>query len=264
MEEERYCYEHVDLKPGEAAGFILGEYGIDPKDWNSVLRLPQNSHIPATATWHSGPPVVPFLRVPMDEFVFTFDYRLVSDLKNGLRPLPLNAAPDQRAQLVSQTAHGVDLELTRSGLACMRLRWLQTVKKRNAPAVAGAVPPLEFVDIGGNGLPFYDDPSGPCDTTWDDLPCGPITKTVQAGVDFLATVSLVVWTHPRITIHSGYTYRFQIHPNGPVWVQRPTEATARDYSNQVRILQAGVNQSRENCGPGLTYRTPPARGSINQ
>lgn len=260
-------FERVSLKPGENVAAILNRYDVEASRWPEIRNLKQNTHLPTAAGLLAGPPQVPSVCVPIDNFTIIVNYRIAKDTVNGLRPTNTAFTPAERAAFVKQCAHGVDISIERSGNPCVGFRWVQTVKKRNATTFMGLVSPPEFVDTGATGYPFYNGWNGPNtadDRDFTDVPCGPAPSKPGAGMDFHATVSLAVWTSPRLTIIQGYTYRFQILPAGAVWLTKPTDATDADYTEQVRILKAGLGALRQDSGKGLEYRKPPTFGTTNQ
>ena len=256
-------FERVSIIPGQSAAATLARYGIDNARWPEVRQLQQNAHIPADSGLNIGPPRVNWLCVPIDDFMTIVNYRIVKDTVNGLRPANLSWTPAERAANVKASEHGVEIEVERDGNPCVGLHWVQTVKKRNATRFHGLIPPPEFVDTGVTGTPFQYDADSPEDE-FSDMPCGPAPSTFGMGLDFAATVSLVVWTPPRVTIVEGYTYHFQIGPAGAFWILKPREATDAEYTDQVRILMAGVGEVHQDSGKNLQYRKPPQLGAINQ
>lgn len=260
-------FERVSIGPGENAGTILDRYDVDRSRWAEVKGLAQNSHIPSNAPLTLGSPQLTWFCVPIDDSVNVVNYRIARDTVNGLRPVNIAFTPQQRAAFVRSCAHGVEIEAERDGNPCAGFRWLQTVKKRNAVPFGGVTEPPEFVDTGAAAFPFYHGwiaSTDPDDISFEDTPCGPAPARMGQGIDFLATVSVAVWTPPRVTIAYGYTYHFQIGPAGALWLTKPREATDAEYTEQVRILTAGVGILRQDTGRNLQYRKPPALGSINQ
>src|SRR5579864_9414753 len=262
-------FERVSLNPGQTAADILTRYGIDSSRWPEVQGFQQNAHVPPGAGLNVGPPQVNWLCVPIDNFMTVVNYRLRKETVNGILPTNTGWTAAERAAFVESCAHGVEVEIERDGNACVGLRWVQTVKKRNGTPVMGLLSPPEFVDTGCLGFPFYhyhdpNDLNSADDLEFSDTPCGRAPSRTGNGMDFYATTSLAVWTPPRVTIVEGYTYRFQITPNGSLWIIKPRAATDTEYSEQVRILAAGIGQRHQNSGKSLQYRKPPALGATNQ
>jgi hypothetical protein len=259
-------FERVSLGPAENVGMILDRYGMDASRWSEVQQLSQNAHIPSSAALTSGPPQIGWLCIPIEDFATVVNYKIARDTVNGLRMFNTAWTPQQKAAYVKSCAHGVEVNVERDGNPCLGLRWLQTVKKRNGVAFSGNISPPEFVDT-TTGFPFYNgwnDPDSPDDLTFEDTPCGPAPTRMGSGLDFKATVSLAVWTRPRVTIAFGYTYQFQIAPAGALWIVKPREATDAEYAEQVRILSAGIGEQHQDSGKSLQYRKPPFLGSVNQ
>jgi hypothetical protein len=178
---------------------------------------------------------------------------------HGLRPTPISLGK------TSPWTHGVEIELARVGQPCNRIRWLQTVKNRNNP-----VPhtPAEFVDLGGNYLPWYHSGANPAPTIFTDTPCAPAPSVSGRGLEFFATASVAVWTMDRVTLVKSFTYGFSVHtgdtPAAIWWNPAPRSATSFEVREQIRILRAGINQLRAPTGGTLNYRTAPANGTLNE
>lgn len=259
-------YERVDFKGGDTVSSVLFRFGIDGSQWAPILALPQNGHLPAGTGLLGRFPQVPYICVPIENMMMLVNSRVTRDTVNGLRPSRLGLSAEEKAKFAASCAYGVDVSVERDGDPCVAFRWVQTIKKLNGQPFNGIAPPIEFVDVRTTGFPFYNDfndPDSPDDVKFDDTPCGPAPKRAGQGIDFDATVSLVVWNPPKVTIVTGYSYRFQITPAGAVWVQAPHDATSAEFDRQLRILQAGVGQLRQDSGKGLDYRKPPALGSVN-
>lgn len=268
-----YFLEHVVLKTGETVAIILDRYGIENSRWSEVRKLPQNARtFPSTgssiAELRAGPPQVVSLYIPIGPFSTVVNYRIVKDTVYGLRPMNTAWSPQQRAKAVKETAHGVEIIAECSGNPCIALRWVQTVKKRNAQSSSLLInSPKVFVDSGLTKFPFYNDfdQSQPKpDGEFNDVPCGPAPIKLGDGLEFKATLSLVVWTHPRITIVMGWMYHFFIAPTGAIWRVKPRDAMPAEFVEQVSILKAGVGTAGQDTGKGLDYRLPPPLGSVNQ
>ncbi len=264
-------YEDVPITSviGTTAAQILGQYGIDQARFPQIINLPENEPlrrlIRTPIQLHTQlPPGQGSIRVPIDFTVNVIRSMPHVDMKDGLRPLPIRDGVVDRSSVPSCT-HGVDIILERTGLPCNRVRWLQTVKKRNNP---DRTAPLEFVDVGGNGLPWYNQGTNPDPIRFDDTPCGPATTASGKGLEFLATVSVAVWTMERITLVLGFTYGFAVGPGTTVasirWNPPLRPATAAEIQDQIRILEVGINQFRQPTGGRLIYNPPPAAGTINQ
>jgi hypothetical protein len=264
--------EHVVLKAGETVAMILDRYGIENSRWPEIRQLPQNARAfpgagSSTVELRAGPPQVASLDIPIGPFATVVNYRIAKDTVIGLRPSNMAWTREQRAEFVKETAHGVDIMAEHGGNPCIALRWVQTVKKRNAKRSLLLInSPQVFVDSGLTGFPFYSfDESNPePDGPFDDTPCGSAPSKMGDGLEFQATLSLVVWTHPRITIVMGWMYHFFIAPTGALWRVKPRDATVTEFAEQVRILQAGVGVAGQDTGKGLDYRVPPPLGSVNR
>lgn len=264
-------YEDVPITTviGTTPAQILAQYGIDQTRFSQIIGSPQNEPLrqlirtPIQLGTHL-PPGQGSMRLPIDFLVSIVRSAPHVDMRDGLRPLPIRDGVVDRSSVPTCT-HGVDIILQRTGAPCNRIRWLQTVRKRNNPDRNA---PLEFVDVGGNGLPWYNQGSALDPLRFDDTPCGPATTTGGSGLEFVATVSAAVWTMERITVVIGFTYGFSIRPGTTTsairWhpVLRP--ATDAELRDQIRILEAGVNQFRQPTGGRLIYNLPPAAGSINE
>jgi hypothetical protein len=253
---------------GTTPAQILTQYGIDHRRFPQIIRLPENESLRQASTSPIDlnsplPAGAGSIRVPIDVTISVVRTAAHVDMTNGLRPLPLvNGVVDRSS--VPLCTHGVDVVLDRTGLPCDRIRWLQTVRKRNNPDRHA---PLEFVDVGGNNEPWYYAGMSPDPIRFDDTPCGPATPTAAAGLDFLATVSLAVWTMDRITLIRGYTYGFRIVPGttrtSVQWHAPLHPATAAELGNQIRILELGLNQFRRPTGGRLLYNPVPPALTIN-
>jgi hypothetical protein len=261
-------FERVNLDPGDDVGRIFDLYGIDRSRLADVLQNAPNQSLPANASLLSQPPQVTSICVPIDNYMTVVNSRTVIDLQNGLRPLDLSLSAAERAARIARATHGVEILAERDGNACARIRWLQTVKSRNrTDLLSGRPQPPEFVDGGGNNLPFYiatkvgsDDPD---DTTFQDTPCCGVPKRPGQEPEFSAVLSLVVWTHPRITIIDSWAYAFRVNTNGHIHFDRPRDATSPDIAEQIRILKAGRSQFGTDTGPSLDYRPTPPHRSVN-
>lgn len=270
-EVDKYMFfERVPITAsiGITAGQIFQEYGIEPAQLGAIIALPQNDELRRSVSAPIGIstplPLTSSICLPIDHSVTVALAEKRVDMANGLRPLPMTAGVVDRSH-VRDFTHGVEIWLDRTGLACNRMRWLQTITKRNNPDRSQ---PLEFVDIGSNGFPWYNDSSRPDPVRFDDLPCGPEATPGHPGIRFTATVSLSVWTMDRITIVKGFTYGFNIghgHTLAAVhWNPRIRVATDAEITNQIRILEAGINQFRQSTGGSLIYNPIPADNSVNE
>jgi hypothetical protein len=248
---------------------IFAQYGIDQGRFAQIINLPQNQPLRQLSTTpiQLGTALQPgrgSIRLPIDFTATVARAAPHVDMTNGLRPLPIVNGVVDRSSVKSCT-HGVDIILDRTGIACTRVRWLQTVRKRNNP---DRTAPLEFVDVGANGLPWYNDVTAVDPLRFDDTPCGPAATAMGKGLDFLATVSLAVWTMDRITLILGFTYGFTLTPGTTVasirWSPPLRPATAAEFANQIRILELGINQFRQPTGGKLLYNPLPASGTINE
>lgn len=264
-------YEDVPITSviGTTPGQIFSQYGIDDARFPEIINLPQNEplrrligapiHLQTHLTVGQGS-----IRLPIDFTVSIIRSAPNVDIKDGLRPLPIRDGIVDRSG-VSHCTHGVDIILQRSGLACNRIRWLQTVKKRNNP---DPTTPSEFVDIGGNGRPWYNGDTNPDPKQFNDTPCGPAVTTGGAGLEFFATVSATVWTMERTTLVTSYTYGFSIRPGTTAasirWNPALRLATDSEVKEQIKILKVGINQLRRPTGGRLIYNPIPAADSINQ
>ena len=240
---------------GTTPAQILTQYGIDHSHVAQIINLPENQPLRQL----SRTPIqlqTPLqagrgsIRLPID---FTASISRAAphvDMKDGLRPLPIIDGVVDRSNVKACT-HGVDIILDRTGIACNRVRWLQTVRKRNNPDRNA---PIEFVDVGGNGLPWYNAGTA-VDLRFDDTPCGPAASAQGKGVEFVATVSLAVWTMDRITLVLGFTYGFTITPGTTAssirWNPPLRPATDSEFANQIRVLELGINQYRQPTGGKL-------------
>jgi hypothetical protein len=253
---------------GTTPAQIFAQYGIDPARFSQVIRLPENEPLrrSSSSPLRLDSPLqagLGSIRIPIDPAVTVVRTAAHVDMTDGLRPLPIvNGVVDRSS--VHLCTHGVDVVLDRTGLPCNRIRWLQTVRKRNNP---DRLAPLEFVDVGGNDLPWYNASASQDPIRFDDTPCGPAAPTTAAGLDFLATVSLAVWTMERITLILGYTYGFRIVPGttraSVHWHPPLHPASAAELANQIRILELGINQFRRPTGGHLLYNPVPAASAIN-
>jgi hypothetical protein len=254
---------------GTTPADIFAQYGINPAQFPGIISLAENeplrrlssTPIQLNSQLQAG---AGSIRLPIDLSVTVVRTAAHVDMTNGLRPLPIvNGVVDRSS--VRLCTHGVDVILERTGLPCHRIRWLQTVRKRNNP---DPLAPLEFVDVGGNNLPWYNSTSSPDPLRFDDTPCGPATPTRAAGLEFLATASLAVWTMERITLVLGFTYGFRIVPGtsraSVQWHPPLHPATPAELANQIRILEVGINQFRRPTGGHLVYNPVPAANSINE
>ena len=260
-------FESVTLAPGDTVGRILDLYGIDGTRWSEVLQSAPNQSVPSNATLLSRPPQVTSICVPIGPYMTVVNSRTVIDLNVGLRPLNTNFTPAQRALQIANSSHGVEINAERDGNDCARIRWLQTVKSRNRAGLNGTPTPPEFVDGGGNGLPFYtatsvgsDDPDS---TLFEDTPCcGVPTRAGQP--QFSAILSLTVWTHPRITIIQSWAYGFRVVSAQHIHFDRPRDATPREIADSIRILKTGRSQLGLDTGASLEYRATPSNLSVNR
>jgi hypothetical protein len=254
---------------GTTAAQIFDQYGIEHSRLNPIINLPQNEPLRRSvrAPIQLQTPLTPgagSIVLPIDITVSVSRAVPRVDMADGLRPLPRRGGVLDRSQ-VSRCTHGVEILLDRTGRPCNRIRWLQTVKKQNNP---DPTQPREFVDIGGNGLPWYNIGVDPDPTRFDDLPCGPAAHSPGTGLQFLATVSVAIWTMERITLVKGCTYGFTLAPGTTIgavrWSPSIRPATDLEMKEQVRILEAGVNQFRQATGGRLIYNPPPADATINE
>lgn len=261
-------YESVPIVPrvtGATAGEIFTQYSIDASELNTILALPHNAALRSSVrgpiqltTRLQGDLVLP---IDIDVHIATAVPRV--DMINGLRPLRrVNGVPDRSS--VKHFTHGVEVRLNRVGRACKRLRWVQTVKKRNNP---DPTQPAEFVDIGGNGFPWYNGAGAVDSSVFDDVPCGPVSPGPDRGLEWSGTVSITVWTMERITIAKAFTYGFKILPGTTIasvrWNPQIRAATDAEISEHIRILEVGINQFRQSTGGKLIYNPPPADGAVN-
>jgi hypothetical protein len=246
---------------------IFSQYGIDQSRIAQVLALPQNDELRRRIGRPLGPGTDltggDSIYIPIDHDVTVTRSIPRVDMVDGLRPLQrINGVLDRTH--VSDITHGVEILLDRTGPACNRMRWLQTIKTRNDP---NPTRPSEFVDIGSNGLPWYNDVSRPDPVQFDDVPCGPQAPATGTGYEFFATVSLAVWTMERITIAKSFTYGFTIGRGTTIaavrWNPQIRVATPAEVQEQIRILRAGINQFRQQTGGALIYNPIPSDNSIN-
>lgn len=261
-------YEPVPIVPGvtgATAGEIFTQYSIDDSQLNAILALPHNAALRSSV---SGPIQLSTrlqgdLVLPMDITVHIATAVPRVDMINGLRPLRLvDGVPDRSS--VKRFTHGVEVRLSRIGRGCNRLRWVQTVKKRNNPDPAQ---PAEFVDIGGNGFPWYNGAVPLDSSTFDDVPCGPASPGRNRGLEWSGTVSISVWTMERITIAKAFTYGFKVLPGTTIasvqWNPQVRPATDVEIREHIRVLETGINQFRQSTGGRLIYTPPPADGAVN-
>jgi len=253
---------------GTTPAQIFDQYGIDPGRFAANANMPGNTGLrgaggaPLGLNTQLTPGGGDFI-IPID-----FDVRVVTavprvEMKDGLRPLQIVDGVADRS-VVWQFTHGVEIVLERTGRACKRIRWVQTIKNRNS-----VVPnkPLEFVDIGGTDTPWYDGDVDPDSVQFNDIPCGPQATATRPGLEFTATVSAVVWTMERITLATCFTYGFRIRPGTTLaavqWNPPIRAATGSEIAEQIRILELGINQFRRPTGGQLVYNPPPANGAVN-
>jgi hypothetical protein len=261
-------YEPVPIVPsvtGATAGEIFNQYSIDDSQLNDILALSHNAPLRSSV---GGPirlntQLQGDLVLPIDITVHITTAVPRVDMINGLRPVRVvNGVPDRSS--VKPFTHGVDVQLSRIGHACKRLRWVQTVKKRNNP---DETQPSEFVDIGGNGFPWYNGTAPLDSSVFDDTPCGPASPGPHLGLEWSGTVSITVWTMERITIAKAFTYGFKILPGTTIasvqWNPQVRPATEAEIREHIRILEAGINQFRQSTGGRLIYTPPPADGAVN-
>jgi hypothetical protein len=253
---------------GTTPAQIFDQYGIDHGRFAAIAALPANAGLRGAG----GAPLA--LTTPLTpgrgEFVIPidFDVRVVTavprvEMRDGLRPLRMVNGVVDRSD-VSQFTHGVEIVLARTGRACKRIRWVQTIKDRNS-----VVPnkPLEFVDIGGNDTPWYNGDIDPDSIQFEDIPCGPQATAMRPGLEFTATVSAAVWTMERVTLAACFTYGFRIRPGTTLaavqWNPTIRAATGSEIAEHIRILELGINQFRRPTGGRLVYNPPPANGAVN-
>ncbi|AEF99382.1 hypothetical protein [Methylomonas methanica] len=252
----------TQVSSGQSFGETLARFGLTPPAQISALSHAHNAHLRI-----NGRPPAPGTRtvqtveliVPIDVRLSVAEFRPVINLIDGLRPRPVGESGPPTL------THGVSIRITRNLEAGVGLNWIQTVRKLNNPDSSA---PLEFVDVGHNGLPFDEQPPpGQAPRReMSDVPCGPVAPAAGRGVDFTATTTLAVLDRGRIVLAAGKTWGFSIGtartlPAG-VQVRQPRDASAADFANQLRILRAGINQFRQATGGGLNYLLPPRPNTI--
>lgn len=252
----------TQVTSGQSFGEAFARFGLVLPAQISALAHPRNAHLRS-----SGRPPTPDARtvraveliVPIDLRLSVTEFRPVINLTDGLRPRRVGESGPPTL------THGVSIRITRNLEAGTGLNWIQTVRKLNNPDSAA---PMEFVDVGHNGLPFDEQPPpGQAPRReMSDVPCGPVAPAFGRGVDFTATTTLAVLDWGRIVLAAGKTWGFTIGtartlPAG-VQVRPPRDATAADFANQLRILRAGINQLRQATGGGLNYILPPAPNTL--
>jgi hypothetical protein len=264
-------YERVPITSaiGTTAAQIFDQYGIEHTRLSQIINLPQNEPLrrSVASTIQLNTPLPAggsSICIPIDINLNVVRAVPRVDMVNGLRPIPIrNGIPDRSR--VANFTHGVEILIDRSGLPCNRIRWLQTITKHNNP---DPTQPLEFVDIGGNGLPWYNAGVNPDPIRFDDLPCGPVAPSASQGLKFLATVSVAVWTVERITLVTSLTYGFIVGTErdirGVRWTPSIRPATDSEIRKQIKMLESGINQFRQPTGRGLLYNPTPIPGSINE
>lgn len=247
---------------GQSFGEALARFGLILPAQISALAHAHNAHLRI-----NGRPPTPDARtvqavelmVPIDLRLSVTEFRPVINLVDGLRPRRVGESGPPTL------THGVSIRITRNLAAGTGLNWIQTVRKLHNPDSSA---PLEFVDVGHNGLPFDEQPppGQAARREMADVPCGPVAPAVGQGVDFTATTTLAVLDRGRIVLAAGKTWGFSIGtaltlPAG-VQVRPPRDASAADFANQLRILRAGINQFRQATGGGLNYILPPRPNTI--
>jgi hypothetical protein len=279
-------YERVPIikQIGTTIAQIFDQYDIPEERFDEIINLPVNESLRRTTadrltlttslSQGSGS-----ICLPIDFYVAS--YGIASVKPAGSRPQPLGSQQQTAYnRLLKQCTHGLDVKFARYYLdgrdanPCKRIRWIQTVTKINDVFSQPPInQPSEFVDVGGSGgggaWPWFDFDYG-WDTgqvTVDDNPCGPPTPTPGGGLKFRATTSAVVWTTDRVTLVSCFTYGFSLKPGSTIgavlWDPFIRKATDAEVQNQIRILKAGINNSRQPTGGSLNYQPPPAEGAVN-
>jgi len=252
----------VAVGPGQSYGEIMARFGLDSARQNSTLRHQHNAHLQT-----SGIPLTPQVRtvhsthliVPIDVRLSIPEYRPVINLLDGLRPRPIGATGPPTL------THGLSIRITRNLGRGVGLNWIQTVRKLNNP---DRLAPVEFVDAGYNGKPFYIQTragqAAPLESS--DVPCGPVATAPNMGIDFTATTTLAVLVDNRIILAAGKTWGFSIGTQATlplgVRVKPHRDATTADLANQLRILRVGFSQLRHPTGRNLNYLLAPAPGSV--
>lgn len=252
----------TEVGRSESYGEVMSRYGLNPASQINALAHPQNTHLrlggtPPDPIHRTVQPVN--LIVPIDPRLSVVEYRPVIDLVDGLRPRLVGVVGPPTL------THGLSIRITRNLGRGTGLNWIQTVRKLNNPI---PFEPEEFVDVGHNGQPFYEQPphGQAASVESADVPCGPAAPAAGRGIDFTATTTLAVIVPNRIILSAGKTWGFTIGvertlPLG-VRVRPHRDATAADFANQLRILRAGINQFRDPTGGNLNYLLPPTQNSI--
>lgn len=255
-------YEEVPVQKGEMLVSVLAQYGFLPGDRDRILGNSHNRHIdpnmPEDAEF-TGPDKI---YLPIDLSTSVLNVKTKINKEDGLRPRKKDRITGILGPILC--THGVQVNVSRNIRSCQRIRWVQTVTRTDMLS-----PEMRFVDIGGNGLPFYDATTfhspNSSPRIFDDLPCGMSSET-STSLDWKAVLSAVVWTgKKRITIASARHYHFQIKPGDNIDLKKPflAPATTPQILDQINILRKGTNSLGQNTGPNNDYRLPPANGSIN-